>query len=230
MSRYKWGNLTAAEPSRFIDEIDPQYLRACPNGTKPHARACTALRGPGRGNGFPRDLCWRHRVQPRAPRPRPHPRVALAHAAVSAALHRAGPAQEPEARDQHRGPVGSHQLLGPRRAGADIAEGVTVEHDRFGKGKVLKVEGNAPDIKATIFFPSSRTEAVAAALREVDGSGNFGWAANSFQPGDGQQRILNTYRPKSEIHWLGPYLGEAAFRLLHDLQDPAWVARYRSAP
>ena len=32
---------------------------------------------------------------------------------------------------------------------------MTVEHDRFGKGKVLKVEGNAPDLKATVFFPSA---------------------------------------------------------------------------
>ena len=36
-----------------------------------------------------------------------------------------------------------------------ISEGMTVEHERFGKGKVLKVEGNAPDLKATVFFPSA---------------------------------------------------------------------------
>jgi DNA helicase-2/ATP-dependent DNA helicase PcrA len=28
-------------------------------------------------------------------------------------------------------------------------------HDKFGKGKVLSLEGDAPDIKATIFFPSA---------------------------------------------------------------------------
>ena len=32
---------------------------------------------------------------------------------------------------------------------------MTVEHERFGKGKVLKVEGKAPDLKATVFFPSA---------------------------------------------------------------------------
>ena len=32
---------------------------------------------------------------------------------------------------------------------------MTVEHERFGKGKVVKLEGRAPDIKATVFFPSS---------------------------------------------------------------------------
>lgn len=62
-----------------------------------------------------------------------------------------------------------------------------------------------------------------------DSSSAFGWSPNNFQPGEGQQRILNAYRPESEGHWLGPYFGERAFRLLHDMQDPGWVARYRSA-
>jgi DNA helicase-2/ATP-dependent DNA helicase PcrA len=37
----------------------------------------------------------------------------------------------------------------------DLAEGMTVQHERFGKGKVLKVEGRPPDLKATVFFPTA---------------------------------------------------------------------------
>jgi DNA helicase-2/ATP-dependent DNA helicase PcrA len=37
----------------------------------------------------------------------------------------------------------------------DLQEGVTVEHEKFGKGKVVKVEGIPPDQKATIFFPAA---------------------------------------------------------------------------
>lgn len=37
----------------------------------------------------------------------------------------------------------------------ELAEGMTVAHERFGKGKVLKIEGKAPDLKATVFFPSA---------------------------------------------------------------------------
>ena len=36
-----------------------------------------------------------------------------------------------------------------------IAAGVEVKHARFGKGKVLKLEGEAPNVKATVFFPSA---------------------------------------------------------------------------
>jgi DNA helicase-2/ATP-dependent DNA helicase PcrA len=33
-----------------------------------------------------------------------------------------------------------------------LQTGMEVEHERFGFGKVLQLEGNKPDIKATIFF------------------------------------------------------------------------------
>ncbi|MED5336396.1 MAG: hypothetical protein VX880_08775, partial [Bacteroidota bacterium] len=36
-----------------------------------------------------------------------------------------------------------------------IAPGVEVKHARFGKGKVLKLEGEEPNVKATVFFPSA---------------------------------------------------------------------------
>ena len=32
---------------------------------------------------------------------------------------------------------------------------MTVEHQRFEMGKVLKVEGRVHDLKATVFFPSA---------------------------------------------------------------------------
>ena len=37
----------------------------------------------------------------------------------------------------------------------DIQPGMTVEHQRFGKGKVQKIEGSFPNLKATVFFMST---------------------------------------------------------------------------
>src|SRR5690606_18221354 len=42
---------------------------------------------------------------------------------------------------------------GSATAEMDLKVGYNVEHDRFGKGKVTKIEGQGPDKKATIFFP-----------------------------------------------------------------------------
>jgi len=36
-----------------------------------------------------------------------------------------------------------------------IREGSEVEHARFGKGKVIKIEGKSPNTKATVFFPTA---------------------------------------------------------------------------
>jgi len=42
----------------------------------------------------------------------------------------------------------------------DVMVGNNVEHDRFGKGKVTKIEGTGPDKKAIIFFPHHGTKTV----------------------------------------------------------------------
>lgn len=36
-----------------------------------------------------------------------------------------------------------------------LAAGTQVWHEKFGKGKVLRIEGSAPNEKATVFFPSA---------------------------------------------------------------------------
>ena len=36
-----------------------------------------------------------------------------------------------------------------------LKEGTKVMHEKFGKGKVLRIEGSAPNEKATVFFPSA---------------------------------------------------------------------------
>ncbi len=38
-------------------------------------------------------------------------------------------------------------------SGVDIQAGMEVEHERFGKGKVISLEGVGPNTKATVFFP-----------------------------------------------------------------------------
>jgi len=37
----------------------------------------------------------------------------------------------------------------------EIQAGMIVEHQRFGRGKVLQMEGKMPDIQATVFFQNA---------------------------------------------------------------------------
>jgi DNA helicase-2/ATP-dependent DNA helicase PcrA len=155
MSRYKWGNLTASEPSRFIDEIDPKYLempsssqrsagfaqQAAPRGTPPWAQRPRTADTPAEERAS-KPVYGREK---RAPLPPPERRPTA-------------PEPAPMARNLKRISPGGTPAEATRSLGApaaDIAEGMTVLHERFGKGKVLKVEGNPPDLKATVFFPSA---------------------------------------------------------------------------
>lgn len=53
----------------------------------------------------------------------------------------------------------------------DLSVGLNVEHDRFGKGKITRLEGSGSDTKATIFFPKHGVKTVLlqyAKLRIID--------------------------------------------------------------
>ncbi|MCB9163397.1 MAG: UvrD-helicase domain-containing protein [Flavobacteriales bacterium] len=154
ISRYKWGNLTASEPSRFIEEIDEKFLEMpamnergafssgqyVRPGTPPWARQ-------------PRERDENESSKPVYGREKSAPGI----------RRTAAPAPKPSAPAPRPGnlkristagaPVEATGTLGGGTS-SEIEEGMTVAHDRFGKGKVLKVEGKAPDLKATVFFPN----------------------------------------------------------------------------
>ena len=119
-SRFIWGNLVSSEPSRFIDEIDPQYLNIE-----------TQQRGTGRSLSG---------------------RVQSFDKPFTGGLNKSLGA-----------PAGSFKAIADINKStnpavtnittADLKVGYNVMHDRFGKGKVTKLEGDGADKKATIFFP-----------------------------------------------------------------------------
>lgn len=126
-SRYRWGTLTNCEPSRFLDEIDPQYLEL---DFKP-------LQKPS-GNPFFDDerSSW-GKTNPSSPTDHfSKPKPASALPKTTSIL--------PKAHVPSEGFAPSDT--------SKLQVGMEVEHERFGFGKVLNLEGNKPDVKATIFF------------------------------------------------------------------------------
>ena len=107
-SRFRWGQMTYSEASRFIEEINPTYLdyqlktaRQAPSVSQVAASAYTS--------------------------PKP----------LKQAIK-----------------VPTYQPMGDFKADnlSGLESGMDIEHNRFGKGKVVAVEGNADDKKATIHF------------------------------------------------------------------------------
>jgi DNA helicase II / ATP-dependent DNA helicase PcrA len=104
LSRFRFGQLTHNDPSRFIEEIEPDCLHKSPDLKK----------------NEPFD---------RAPIRTSAPRLNLT------------PVQK------------AVSTSNPQNVSGKLSEGMEVLHDRFGKGKVLKVEGKPGEEKATVFFP-----------------------------------------------------------------------------
>ncbi len=117
-SRYKWGNLIICEPSRFIDEIDPQFIDSPKKSAVPPPEP--------KGSGFKKlDLY-----------------------------------QSGFTNLQKKNLKRHHTLQADSTSGNDFSSnnadeiqvGMQVQHQRFGKGKVLQIEQRGANTKATVFF------------------------------------------------------------------------------
>ena len=141
ISRYRWGNLTNCEPSRFLEEIDSQYLefegfdRKAPKPANDHQYNdldWENFRRPGssgNGNGY-----IQYKAKPVAPKPAYTPPVVPKNLVnVNKASSASFTADDAEAIMK-------------------LQSGMQVEHEKFGIGKVLNVEGMLPNKKATVFF------------------------------------------------------------------------------
>lgn len=112
-SRYRWGQFTIAEPSRFLEEIDESLLDI------PHK---TALKTAPTSNEQQKSTSFGSSMRQRNLK------------SVASATQSSGTANF-QADDT-----------------TGLMAGMEVEHSKFGKGKVVAVEGAGPNKKATIFF------------------------------------------------------------------------------
>ena len=132
-NRYRWGNLTMCEPSRFISEI-PEKLIDFPK--KPVQKKESFISSDNFSNILdglnlpPRKFPDRKSSGPSQHEPAPKPPVKQPVPSVNPAIS-AIPPSEIE----------------------DIRTGMDVEHERFGRGKVTNIEGSGPNKKATVLFP-----------------------------------------------------------------------------
>lgn len=137
--RFRYGKMEFSSPSRFLNDIDPTYLDVedIEDGTG------------YRGTTAPRQSSWQatrqqYTPRPQTPRPQQHP---VSSSAASSTPANTAPRMLKK--------VGS-PLLSPSSGNSDgtsaLSVGQTIEHQRFGIGTVLSVEGTGDDTRATIQF------------------------------------------------------------------------------
>ncbi|NQU34871.1 MAG: UvrD-helicase domain-containing protein [Bacteroidetes bacterium] len=112
-TRYRWGNFTITEPSRFLDEIDDSLI------DKPKKELY-----------IPRSEQFSTGSTPTSP-------------------------SRPVFKKRNLKPISTNSSASvePSDTG-ELQAGMDVEHANFGMGKVITVDGNGPNKKATVFFDS----------------------------------------------------------------------------
>ncbi|MFT5942444.1 MAG: DNA helicase-2/ATP-dependent DNA helicase PcrA, partial [Sediminicola sp.] len=130
-SRYRWGKLVDAEPSRFLEEIDEQYVE---NLTPvDNYRYKSFINADIFGDV---DKSKLRQVKPQSSTP---PTSYTPNENQLRKLRKLKP--------ELATPVGNTNEVDP-----NLAEGSLVNHSRFGRGTVLKIEGMGNDKKAEIKF------------------------------------------------------------------------------
>lgn len=127
-TRFRWGSHVTYPPSRFLKEIDIQFLNWPDSDNK-------VLTGGVGGESFqPRQRVWREKRQSTPPPKPPDP-------------------------DFQADPV------------SKLKQGLKVEHDRFGFGQILSIEGDPLNLKAIVDFEQGGRKVLLlkfAKLRVVD--------------------------------------------------------------
>ena len=129
--RYRWGKLDFCTPSRFLEDMDEQFLEGA--DWKNETNTSTSR------NDLPFGSPSRQFTRSQTVSPVRNPNSQNIFGKKLVKLK--------ESEKQQESFVGDS----PDK----IQPGMVVEHQRFGDGKVLKIEGIAPNLKATVFFQNA---------------------------------------------------------------------------
>jgi len=123
-SRFKFGTLINCEPSRFLDEVDARYLEL--DFTAKPEKSSSSFFDDERET-------WSRKGGDTFSKPKAATTPPVKTTSLLAKAHVPSPGFAPSDT-------------------SNLQVGMEVEHERFGFGKVISLEGKKPDVKATIFF------------------------------------------------------------------------------
>ena len=133
-TRYRWGKLTDGEPSRFLEEIDDQYLEyIAPKLPEPSANRFIDA---SLFEDAPKKIRFQKPIQKKR---------------KEFLSNKTGDLIPPKGKMKKVSEVSSKTNL----FDGEVVVGNIVEHNRFGKGEVIALEGKGPNKKAEIQFATA---------------------------------------------------------------------------
>ena len=149
-NRFRYGRMEYDTPSRFIRDIDPELLDV---QSETGGGASSRRDSYGGYCGGSRSPEWMQNPRPVATQFKADPKPRM----VSP--------RQPEKLVDPFGPNFKrvYNAVAPRKmatepSAGDLREGCTIEHQRFGAGRVLKIEGTGENTKATVEFRNAGTK------------------------------------------------------------------------
>ena len=124
LNRYKWGNLERSNPSRFIKEVDPQFLHFPQTGGKPFEKKISHQSK----TNF-REEPLPYRFENKTP--------------AENKFKKFGSTEKTPATPFVYNGSGT------------LSAGDSVEHERFGRGEIISIEGQPPNTTATVEFENN---------------------------------------------------------------------------
>ena len=152
-NRFRYGRMEYDTPSRFIRDIDPELLDVESESRGQGRSASHRQTSPHDSYGGSRSPEWMQNPRPVATQFKADPKP------------RAVAPRQPEKPVDPFGPnfkrvynaVAPRPMASAPRAG-ELCEGCRIEHQRFGIGTVLKIEGTGENTKATVEFRNAGTK------------------------------------------------------------------------
>ena len=132
LNRYRWGTPIDCTPSRFISEIDPQYLNY-PEDTIAEATTPRSSTRPSK------PFQYKDRTKPKEP-VQQQDRYTPPKPVITSVMNKKPVISDPNFKPDD-----------PRL----LQVGQTVQHQSFGEGTITAMEGNMPDTKATVLFATA---------------------------------------------------------------------------
>jgi DNA helicase-2/ATP-dependent DNA helicase PcrA len=118
LTRYRWGQLIHCEPSRFLEELDSNFVDV-PSKQETNTR-------------INNDTLFNKNIKPKQTTKQPEQKINKSNLVkLNTAIN--------------KGSAVTAQDL-------NLQQGMLVNHEKFGKGKVIAIEGSVPNQKATINF------------------------------------------------------------------------------
>ena len=152
-NRFRYGKMEFDNPSRFIEEIDPELIEGEGMNSRSSFGGFGRRSSYGSDGGYGGRMPWdsksvssQFKADPKPSYTSPKPKPSASAASSSSSLKPASAASS------------SSSPKPASSSSSSLREGCKIEHQRFGIGEVLKLEGSGENAKATVAFTHAGTK------------------------------------------------------------------------